>query len=124
VVDAVLHLVDRSLVVFDPVAQRYRLLETLRQFATDRLAEAAETDRARQAQGEFYLSLAADSCDPGGVLSEASFQRVDAERDNLRAVAEWLDQQGRWADLLSLCRHLFEYFRAEALLASIHRSAV
>jgi predicted ATPase len=112
VVDAVLHLVDRSLVVFDPVAQRYRLLETLRQFAIDRLAEAGETDRVRQGHGEFYLQLAADQ---GDILSAGAFQRLDAELDNLRAVAEWLGQQGRWADLLSMCRHLFEFIGSQSL---------
>jgi hypothetical protein len=112
VVDAVLHLVDRSLVVFDPVAQRYRLLETLRQFATHRLAEAAETEQARQHHAEFYLHLAADL---GDILSAAAFQRLDAELDNLRAVAEWLGQQGRWADLLRMCRHLFEFLASQSL---------
>jgi predicted ATPase/class 3 adenylate cyclase len=112
VVDAVLHLVDRCLVVFDPTAQRYRLLETLRQFATDRLADAAETDQARQRHGEFYLHLAADQ---GDITSAGAFQRLDAEFDNLRAVAEWLEQQDRWADLLSMCRHLFEFLGSHAL---------
>jgi predicted ATPase len=112
VVDAVLHLVDRSLVVFDPVADRYRLLETLRQFATDRLAEACETDPVRQRHGQFYLTLAADQ---GDILSAGAFQRLDAELDNLRAVAEWLGQQGRWADLLSMCHHLFEFISSQAL---------
>jgi predicted ATPase/class 3 adenylate cyclase len=112
VVDAVLHLVDRSLVVFDPVADRYRLLETLRQFATDRLAEAAETDPVRQRHGQFYLRLAADQ---GDIMSAAAFQRLDAELDNLRAVAEWLEQQGRWTDLLQMCRQLFEFISSQSL---------
>jgi predicted ATPase/class 3 adenylate cyclase len=112
VVDAVLLLVDRSLVVFDPAAQRYRLLETLRQFATDRLAEAAETDQARQHHGQFYLQLVAHQ---GDLMAAGAFQRLDAELDNLRAVAEWLGQQGRWADLLSMCRHLFEFLGSQSL---------
>jgi predicted ATPase/class 3 adenylate cyclase len=112
VVDAVLHLVDRSLVVFDPTAQRYRLLETLRQFATDRLAEAGETEPVRQRHGQFYLHLAADQ---GDTMSAGAFQRLDAELDNLRAVAEWLQRQGRWADLLSMCRQLFEFLGTQAL---------
>jgi predicted ATPase/class 3 adenylate cyclase len=116
VVDAVLHLVDRSLVVFDPVSQRYRLLETLRQFATDRLAEAGETDRAQQRHAEFYLQLAVESRDHGDALSAGGFQRLDAELDNLRALAEWLHQQGRWADLLDLCRNLFEFLATQAPL--------
>ena len=44
VVDCVLRLVDRSLVMFEPEEDRYRLLETLRQYGADRLAEAGETE--------------------------------------------------------------------------------
>jgi predicted ATPase len=116
VVDAVLHLVDRSLVVFESSSNRYRLLETLRQFATDRLAEAGETDRARERHAEFYFDLAVESRDQVDVVSAAAFQRLDAELDNLRAVAEWLEQQDRWADLLSMCRHLIEFLVSQALL--------
>ena len=39
-VDGVLGLVERSLVSYDPAEGRYRMLETLRQYAADRLAEA------------------------------------------------------------------------------------
>ena len=65
VVDCVLRLVDRSLVVYDPAADRYRLLETLRQYAADRLADAGEPDRLREPPRMFYVALAAD-CLPEG----------------------------------------------------------
>jgi predicted ATPase/class 3 adenylate cyclase len=115
VVDAVLHLVDRSLVVFDPAPNRYRLLETLRQFAIDQLADAAETDAARKRHSDYYLQLAVEDLDPGDILSSATLRRLNAELDNLRAVAEWLRQEGRWVDLLGMCRHLYEFIGAEAL---------
>ena len=65
VVDCVLRLVDRSLVVYDPAVDRYRLLETLRQYATNRLADAGEPDRLRDLHASFYVALAAD-CLPEG----------------------------------------------------------
>ena len=55
-------LVDKSLVVADPAgpALRYRLLETIRQFAADRLAESGETEAAALAAAHcaHYLGLA------------------------------------------------------------------
>src|SRR5262249_24318983 len=48
VVGCVLRLVDRSLVVYESDTARYRLLETLRQYSADRLAEAAETESTRE----------------------------------------------------------------------------
>ena len=55
-------LVDKSLVVAEPAggALRYRLLETIRQFAAERLAEAGEDEAAAvaAAHGRHYLSVA------------------------------------------------------------------
>jgi predicted ATPase len=105
VVVCVLHLVDRSLIVFDPATERYRLLETLREFATDRLAEAAETEEIRDRHAEFYLRIAGEQ---GDMLSDAAFRRIETELDNLRAVAEWLRHRARWLDLLSMCHEFYD----------------
>ena len=61
VVDLLGALVDKSLVVAEPAggALRYRLLETIRQFAADRLADAGEDEAAvAAAHGQHYLSVA------------------------------------------------------------------
>ncbi|HUR75239.1 MAG TPA: LuxR C-terminal-related transcriptional regulator [Sporichthya sp.] len=50
-------LVDRSLVVFD--GDQYRLLQTVRDFAADRLADADETGALRLAHRAFYADLVA-----------------------------------------------------------------
>jgi len=107
VVDCVLRLVDRSLVVYDPAADRYRLLETLRQYAADHLADAGEADLTRDHHADFYRTLASRSASEGEVPSAATITRLWTEVDNVRAVADWLEQQGRWGDALELCRHLF-----------------
>jgi predicted ATPase len=56
-------LVDKSLVVVEPVggALRYRLLETIRQFAAERLAEAG-LDEAAAAHTRHFLSVAETIC--------------------------------------------------------------
>ena len=53
VTDSLLGLVDRSLLQFDPEEGRYRLLETLRQFAADRLAESGEAETLRERHARF-----------------------------------------------------------------------
>src|SRR6185503_7616179 len=58
VVECVLRLVDRSLVDYEPESARYRLLETLRQFGADRLAEAGETESTRERHARWFLALA------------------------------------------------------------------
>ena len=54
VLDIVAHLVDKSLVQFDPATSRYRLLETVRQFGAERLGHNAETASTRDRHAAFY----------------------------------------------------------------------
>jgi hypothetical protein len=81
-------LVARSLVVADRDGPdtRYRLLETIREYGQDRLAEEGETVTIRSRHGEHYLALdrrlfeQVDSPNPG-----AARPRMMAEQDNLLA---------------------------------------
>ena len=108
VVDCVLRLVDRSLVVFDPEVDRYRLLETLRQYGMDRLVEASETDESRERHARHFLGFA-ERVAPQ--LSDARFSEagptVVAELDNLRAVVEWCVDNQQWTDIADLCDQLW-----------------
>ena len=54
VLDIVAHLVDKSLVQFDPATSRYRMLETVRQFGAERLGHDAETTSTRDRHAAFY----------------------------------------------------------------------
>jgi len=58
-VDVIASLVDKSLVIAEGQRHvRYRLLETVRAYAADRLAEAGEADRAAAAHARYFLDLA------------------------------------------------------------------
>lgn len=69
---------------------RYTLLETIRAFATQRLAESGEQDQIRQACADYYLWLA-EQAEP--FLRTATqltwLDRLEAERPNLLAALEW-----------------------------------
>ena len=107
VIGSVVRLVDRSLVVYDPAAGRYRLLETLRQYAADRLADAGETDDARGRHAQCYADLAAGTVGPHRTVS--SVKRLSADFENLRGAASWLAERARWSDLLALARAVFQF---------------
>ncbi len=86
-------LVDKSLVVVEPVGEavRYRLLETIRQFAVDRLVEHSEDEATAIAAAhcEHFLAVAETAAphltgpDQGRWLA-----RLDAEQSNLRRAIE------------------------------------
>jgi predicted ATPase/class 3 adenylate cyclase len=110
VVDCVLRLVDRSLVVYEPAEDRYRLLETLRQYGADRLAEAGEAETTRARHARHFLAFAGTVAP---LLRDARFTiaetAVVAEIDNLRAAVDWLVETERWVDLADMCRDLEEF---------------
>ena len=88
VVDLLSRLVDKSLVQADQAdgTVRYRLLETIRQFADQRLRDAGERAARVRAHRDWYLALAEEH-DPeraAGVVNDTP-QALDAEHDNLRA---------------------------------------
>jgi predicted ATPase/DNA-binding SARP family transcriptional activator len=88
---ATLEVVDRlaakSLVAAEPAdnGTRYRLLDTVRHYAADRLAEVGGTEAARQRHAAAFLGLAEREYDPALLLRE---------QDNFRAALEWSFQQG------------------------------
>jgi predicted ATPase len=81
-------LVAKSLVVAQRHAPttRYRLLETIREYGEDRLAEHSETDRLRRRHAEYYCQLEAALAERmGGPEELDADRRLAAERDNLLA---------------------------------------
>jgi predicted ATPase/class 3 adenylate cyclase len=82
-------LVDKSLVVAEPAggALRYRLLETIRQFGAERLAEAGEDEAAfvAAAHCQHYLSVAEAAAPHLRGSDQGSwFARLDADYANVR----------------------------------------
>jgi predicted ATPase/DNA-binding SARP family transcriptional activator len=78
-------LVDKSLVSAEEERgeYRYRLLETIRQYARDRLEEAGETAGLEERHRAWYLAVA-EAADPD-VAGERFFERAELDLDNLRA---------------------------------------
>jgi non-specific serine/threonine protein kinase len=90
--DLLIQLVGRSLAVFEDTERRtgYRLLETIRQYAQERLLEAGETDQVRAAHLAYFRALAEQSEDAlHGPTQREWLDRLDAEPDNLEAALQW-----------------------------------
>ena len=119
VLDHLAGLVDKSLVVLEwpGDAGRYRMLETMRQYATERLAESGETDRLRQSHAGFFLALA-EQAEPKlfGPEQDAWFARLEAEHSNLRIALEWLAQEDA-AQGLRLAGALWRFWEVRGHLA-------
>jgi tetratricopeptide (TPR) repeat protein len=92
VVDILDTLVARSMVALDETATqtRYELLETMRQYARERLDATETADAVRARHAGYFLSFA-QHAEPEllGPDEPAWVRRVEADLDNLRAAFTW-----------------------------------
>jgi len=97
-VDLLAGLVDKSLLMMteDDLGVRYRLLETVREYAAERLEQAGETARVRDAHTAFYLACA-ETAEPllRGHGQLRLLAHLDAEQGNLDAALDHAITTGR-----------------------------
>ena len=85
-------LIDKSLVQVEPAGDdlRYRMLETVRQYAQRKLAASGDAERVRQRHAQHYQALAPTAWPlPVDDTWWEQSGRWAAERDNLRAALAW-----------------------------------
>lgn len=89
-------LVDKSLVVADNTGgrSRYRLLETVRQYALEKLGESGEADAVRGRHRDYYTAMAAMLDAPAATGHQRRVDDTEIEIDNLRAAFGWSRENG------------------------------
>jgi predicted ATPase/class 3 adenylate cyclase len=114
ILDLLSGLADKSLLVAETagVSVRYRMLETVRQYARDRLLERGEGQTWRDRHLQYCLSLAEEAERHWRGPDEGMWhERLEAEHDNLRAALEWCDgDPGRAAMELRLAAALARFW--------------
>ena len=91
--DAITSLIEQSLVTLAPPclgATRYRLLDTLRAFAQDRLRASGRLDELEWRHFDYFLTLA-EEAEPRlwGPEQALWSERLDADHANLQAALAW-----------------------------------
>ena len=115
ILDVLGRLVEKSLVFTDPTLAeaRFKLLETVREYARGRLVEAGEGDATLRRHRDWYLALV-DEASPAffhGPEPVDWLRRLDREHEDLRAVLEWcLDQPGEGRAGLRIAAGLWRYW--------------
>jgi predicted ATPase len=92
VFDLLTSLVDKSLVVAEVrnTATRYTLLDTVRQYARDRLQEIGDESTWQRRHFAYFLVMAEDAeTQLKGADQAAWLDRLEAEHDNLRSALAW-----------------------------------
>ena len=151
VLDLLSRLVDKSLVVVDDEfagERRYRFLETVRQYARERLVQAGAADRLRERHFEFFFDEFRGALP---ILRHHHqlpwLRRLRIEQENIRAALEWaltsstlgekgvelagalfwfwtkrgLYEEGKlWLDRALAVGHVARILRARALIGLAH----
>src|SRR6266566_1846789 len=94
VLDLLSGLADKSLISLETeaVEARYQMLETMRQFARERLEEAGEAAELGRRHAQFFLARA-EAADPFLPVHAGGWQeRLGPDVGNLRAAADWFEQ--------------------------------
>ncbi|MBC8136075.1 MAG: tetratricopeptide repeat protein [Fibrella sp.] len=93
VLDLLSSLADKSLVVAEPQPEgntRYRLLETVREYARDRLAETEGQEAIRGRHQAFFLALTEEASPQlRGPDQGMWLHRLEQEHDNIRRALDW-----------------------------------
>lgn len=113
-------LVDKSLVLRERGAGkgvRFRLLETIRQYAVEKLIEAGESENVRRAHRDFFLALAQQAGPELLTGNQAEWiRRIDTDLDNIRAAIEWsIHAPGEAENALRIANPLARYWDIRAL---------
>jgi predicted ATPase/DNA-binding CsgD family transcriptional regulator len=119
------HLVDKSLVVVreQDGQTRYRLLETVHQYGGEKLEESGEAGQVQERHARYYLTLA-EEAEPElkGEQQVAWLERLEQERDNLRATMRWLLARGEPGETARLGWALWLFWGIRAHFAEGRRS--
>ncbi len=113
--DLMTQLVNKSLLISEREQgqeARYRMLETIHQYARRRLIEAGQGERIRSRHFEFFLQRA-EQIEPHvrGPQLPAYLNQLETEHDNLRAALEWSLTQAEYGEAsLRLAGALFSFW--------------
>jgi predicted ATPase/transcriptional regulator with XRE-family HTH domain len=102
--------------------QRYTMLQTIHEFALERLYESGESGTIRRLHAEYYLALAeAAESELDGPQQAELMAWLENEHDNLRAVLEWAFAEGEVELALQLSAGLARFWSALGYLSEGRR---
>ena len=121
VLEEVASLVDNSLLVRREAPDgdaRFAMLETIREYALERLGARADAEALRRRHAAYYAALA-ERAKPGLLGDEQPIflERLEADHGNLRAALEWTTRTGASELALGFAGALWRFWRIRGYLA-------
>jgi non-specific serine/threonine protein kinase len=123
VLDLLAVLVEKSLVVLDLQGDevRYRLLESIRAYAAEKLDEAGDTAATQQRHAAHFLAVAERWAPELRGPSQAEWmRRFDVEHNNLRAALRWALAHGDTDIAVRLCAAVWRFWYTKGAFVEGH----
>jgi len=118
--DGVASIVDKSLVQQVDQPQRelhFSMLETIREYALDKLTASGEEELTKRAHAAYYLVLAEEGAsNEAGAESSEWLNCLEAEHNNLLSALDWLTDTGNADWALRLGTALFRFWETREYL--------
>ncbi len=114
VLDLLTHLVDKSLVLVEERngEARYRMLDTIQQYAREKVLSSGDAARVRARHLDFFLKVAEEAESELRSAEQLTWSnRLETEHDNLRAALGWSQSSGETESGLRLAGALFWFWR-------------
>jgi non-specific serine/threonine protein kinase len=113
--DGMFSLVDKNLVRKEDQPDgetRFKMLETVREYAVEQLANSGDLDSVQQRYAACFLALV-ERAEPElqGEMRESWLDRLEREHDNLRAVLKWARESGEVELGLRMAGALWRFWR-------------
>lgn len=124
VLELLTHLVDKSLVAVEEEEEeaRYRLPETIRQYARDKLYELGEAERIRDRHLEYFLHFAEDAEPELRSADQIEWlERLETEHDNFRTALAWSLESSRSDGALQLAGALYYFWVLRGNFSEMHK---
>jgi non-specific serine/threonine protein kinase len=120
ILETVSSLVSKSLVIAETTGRaqaRYRILETIREYALEKLEEAGEARRIRDRHLDLFL-VRTEEAGPrlGDAYQQLWLNWLEGEHDNLRAALGWALESGRIEDGLRIATAVFRFWEIRGYL--------
>ena len=113
VLDRLTSLIDKSLVAIEEGDGRfrYRLLETVRQYARERLVESGRAEAIRERHRDYFVAFVEDADKKLLGAEQAEWlRRLEEEHDNLRSALEWSHGEARAQEDLRLIEAMHRFW--------------
>jgi predicted ATPase/class 3 adenylate cyclase len=125
--DAVASLVDKSLARQESESDgepRFRMLETIREYAMEKLGERGEAELLRERHAAWVVSLAEESAPRVfGEEQRLVLDRYEVEHDNIRAALAWSIAEGRTEMALRILAASWRFWQMRGFLAEARETA-